>query len=106
MASKKILFPLTAGLIALLGFALGSVVRGTAPAQANAASQLQAQFVEVARRVSRIEPIVMVKGGSSEAGSRAASSHTGSLAGQDRAYQAAFGQSGVIRWRYAREKSR
>ena len=54
-------------------------------------------FMEVARRVSRIKPIVMVKGGSSEAGSRAASSHTGSLAGQDRAYQAAFGQSGVIR---------
>jgi len=54
-------------------------------------------FMEAARRVSRIKPIVMVKGGSSEAGSRAASSHTGSLAGQDRAYQAAFNQSGVIR---------
>jgi len=54
-------------------------------------------FMEATKRVSKIKPIVMVKGGSSEAGSRAASSHTGSLAGQDRAYQAAFGQSGVIR---------
>ncbi|MEW6026066.1 MAG: acetate--CoA ligase family protein [Planctomycetota bacterium] len=55
------------------------------------------RFMEVARRVSRIKPIVMVKGGSSVAGSRAASSHTGSLAGQDRSYQAGFLQSGVIR---------
>ncbi|MBI5779900.1 MAG: acetate--CoA ligase family protein [Planctomycetes bacterium] len=55
------------------------------------------RFMEVARRVSKIKPIVMVKGGSSVAGSRAASSHTGSLAGQDRAYQAGFLQSGVIR---------
>ena len=54
-------------------------------------------FMDVARRVSRIKPIVMVKGGASPAGRDAASSHTGSLAGQDRAYQAAFTQSGVIR---------
>ncbi|MFH0888673.1 MAG: acetate--CoA ligase family protein [Planctomycetota bacterium] len=54
-------------------------------------------FMEAAKRVSKIKPVIMVKGGSSIAGSRAASSHTGSLAGQDRAYQAAFIQSGVIR---------
>ncbi|MFH1230865.1 MAG: acetate--CoA ligase family protein [Planctomycetota bacterium] len=54
-------------------------------------------FMDIATRVSRSKPIVMVKGGTTAAGSRAASSHTGSLAGQDRAYQSAFIQSGVIR---------
>lgn len=54
------------------------------------------RFMEVARRVSRIKPIVLLKAGKSNAGARAVSSHTGSLAGSYTAYQAAFEQSGVI----------
>ncbi len=54
------------------------------------------RFLEVARRVSRIKPIVLLKGGRSSAGARAVSSHTGSLAGSYAAYQAAFWQAGVI----------
>ena len=54
------------------------------------------RFLEVARRVSRVKPIVLLKGGRSDAGARAVSSHTGSLAGSHAAYQAAFKQAGVI----------
>jgi acetyltransferase len=56
-------------------------------------------FMEVARRVSRKKPIIVVKSGGTEAGARAVSSHTGSLAGSDQAYDAAFRQTGVIRAR-------
>lgn len=54
------------------------------------------RFLEAARKVSRIKPIVLLKGGRSSAGARAVSSHTGSLAGSYAAYQAAFKQAGVI----------
>ncbi|MEN6571606.1 MAG: acetate--CoA ligase family protein [Anaerolineaceae bacterium] len=54
------------------------------------------RFLEVAKRVSRSKPIVMIKAGRSDAGARAVSSHTGSLAGSYSAYQAAFEQGGVI----------
>ncbi|NMC35145.1 MAG: acetate--CoA ligase family protein [Veillonellaceae bacterium] len=54
------------------------------------------RFLEVARKVSRSKPIVLLKGGRSDAGARAVSSHTGSLAGSHAAYQAAFKQAGVI----------
>jgi acetyl coenzyme A synthetase (ADP forming)-like protein len=54
------------------------------------------RFMDVARKVSAIKPIVMLKAGRSEAGARAVSSHTGSLAGSHAAYKAAFEQSGVI----------
>ena len=54
------------------------------------------RFLEVARRVSRIKPIVLIKAGRTSAGARAVSSHTGSLAGSHTAYQAAFKQAGVI----------
>lgn len=54
------------------------------------------RFLEVARRVSRVKPVVLLKGGRSSAGARAVSSHTGSLAGSYAAYQAAFKQAGVI----------
>ena len=54
------------------------------------------RFLETARRVSRVKPIVLLKGGRSSAGARAVSSHTGSLAGSYSAYQAAFKQAGVI----------
>jgi acetyltransferase len=54
------------------------------------------EFIQVARQVSRDKPIVALKSGVTQAGSRAVSSHTGSLAGSEQAYKAAFHQSGVI----------
>jgi acetyltransferase len=47
--------------------------------------------------VSRKKPVVITKSGVTSAGSRAVSSHTGSLAGSEQAYAAAFRQSGVLR---------
>ncbi|MCJ7622496.1 MAG: acetate--CoA ligase family protein [Anaerolineaceae bacterium] len=61
------------------------------------------RFIEVARRVTRNKPIVVLKAGRSEAGERAVSSHTGSLAGSYEAYKAAFRQSGVIEAKSALE---
>ncbi len=55
------------------------------------------QFMDIARRVSVIKPIIILKSGRTAVGSRAVSSHTGTLAGSDEAYNAAFSQSGVIR---------
>lgn len=55
------------------------------------------RFLEAAKRVTPMKPIVILKAGATAAGARAASSHTGSLAGSDHAYSAAFHQSGVIR---------
>jgi acyl-CoA synthetase (NDP forming) len=55
------------------------------------------KFSEIARRVGRTKPIVAVKAGRSSAGSRAAASHTGALASNDRVVDALFRQSGVIR---------
>ncbi len=55
------------------------------------------EFMRVARRVSKKKPIVAVKSGKTAAGSRAVSSHTGSLAGSEQSYEAAFKQSGVLR---------
>ena len=55
------------------------------------------EFIRVARQVSKIKPIVALKSGVTQAGSRAVSSHTGSLAGSEQAYEAAFRQSGVLR---------
>jgi len=55
------------------------------------------RFIEAARISSKKKPIVAVKSGVTQAGSRAVSSHTGSLAGSEQAYAAAFKQAGVIR---------
>ena len=55
------------------------------------------RFTQIARRVGRSKPIVAVKSGRTQAGARAASSHTGSLAGADNAVDALCRQSGVIR---------
>ncbi len=54
------------------------------------------RFMEVARRVSQKKPIVFLKAGKNDAGAKAVSSHTGSLAGSYAAYQAALEQAGVI----------
>ncbi|MEM2320369.1 MAG: acetate--CoA ligase [Candidatus Bathyarchaeia archaeon] len=55
------------------------------------------RFIEVAKRVSRKKPIVAVKAGTTSAGIRAVSSHTGSLAGSEEAFSAAFKKAGIIR---------
>ena len=57
------------------------------------------KFMSAARAVSRMKPIVVLKAGRSEAGARAAASHTGSMAGDDRIYDAAFQRAGVVRVR-------
>ncbi len=55
------------------------------------------EFIRVAREMSRKKPILVLKSGVTESGSRAVSSHTGSLAGAEKAYDSAFYQSGVLR---------
>ncbi len=55
------------------------------------------KFMDACRRIVPHKPIFIVKSGVSVAGARAASSHTGSLAGSDIAYDVAFKQCGVIR---------
>ena len=54
-------------------------------------------FVEVCRKVTRKKPVIVIKSGRSEAGSKAASSHTGSMTGADTTYDVAFEKCGVIR---------
>lgn len=60
-------------------------------------------FAEVARRVSKTKPVIVLKAGRTSAGAKAASSHTGALAGNDKIYEDVFRQSGVIRARSLRE---
>ncbi|RLF23769.1 MAG: acetyl CoA synthetase, partial [Thermoprotei archaeon] len=55
------------------------------------------KFMEVAKKVTRKKPVIVIKAGRSEMGARAAASHTGALAGSDKIYDAAFKQSGVLR---------
>ena len=54
------------------------------------------RFVTVAREVSKKKPVVVMKFGRTDAGTRAAASHTGALAGSHDVYSAAFRQCGVI----------
>jgi acetyl coenzyme A synthetase (ADP forming)-like protein len=54
-------------------------------------------FVEASARLTKVKPFVALKAGGSDAGARAVSSHTGSLAGSDTAYDAAFRRAGIIR---------
>jgi acetyl coenzyme A synthetase (ADP forming)-like protein len=61
------------------------------------------EFAEVAKRVSKKKPIVVLKAGRTNMGARAASSHTGALAGNDKIYEDVFKQSGVIRARSLRD---
>jgi acetyltransferase len=55
------------------------------------------KFMSAARSVSRVKPIIVIKAGRSQAGAQAAASHTGAMAGADRAYNAAFRRAGIIR---------
>jgi acetate---CoA ligase (ADP-forming) len=57
------------------------------------------RFLETARDVTEVKPVLVIKSGRTAAGERAAKSHTGSLAqsGRDQLYDALFAQSGVQR---------
>ncbi len=55
------------------------------------------RFFDIAKKASRIKPVILVKSGGTQAGARAASSHTGALAGSENAFNAAFKQAGIIR---------
>ncbi len=55
------------------------------------------RFMQVAQKATKIKPLILLKSGGTEAGARAASSHTGALAGSDTAFDAAFKQTGVMR---------
>jgi acetyltransferase len=54
-------------------------------------------FMSAARAVSRVKPIVVLKAGRTEAGAKAAASHTGALAGEDAVYDTAFKRAGIVR---------
>jgi acyl-CoA synthetase (NDP forming) len=60
-------------------------------------------FVEVAQRVSKKKPIVVLKAGATPAGSKAAASHTAALAGDDKVYEDILRQAGVVRARGLQE---
>ena len=55
------------------------------------------KFMDVATQVSKKKPVIILKSGITSSGAKAASSHTGALAGREAAFDAAFKQSGVIR---------
>ena len=54
-------------------------------------------FIRTAREVTQETPIVVVKSGRTEAGASAAASHTGAMAGSERAYEAGLEQAGTLR---------
>jgi acetyltransferase len=55
------------------------------------------RFLHEASRITKHKPLIAIKSGTTSSGSRAVSSHTGTLAGSERAYEAAFKQAGVLR---------
>lgn len=55
------------------------------------------RFMDIAKKATKTKPVVLIKSGGTEAGARAASSHTGALAGSETAFNAAFKQTGVMR---------
>lgn len=55
------------------------------------------RFLGLSRRIVREKPIIVLKSAVTEGGARASGTHTGSVAGEDRVYDAAFRQSGIIR---------
>ena len=55
------------------------------------------RFLDVARKATKLKPIILIKSGGTAAGARAASSHTGALAGSETAFNAAFNQTGILR---------
>jgi acetyl coenzyme A synthetase (ADP forming)-like protein len=61
-------------------------------------------FVNQAERISHDKPILLMKSGGTRAGAQAASSHTGSLAGSETAYEAVFERAGIIRCNSIKEQ--
>jgi acetyltransferase len=55
------------------------------------------KFMSAARAASRLKPVIVIKAGREPAGAKAASSHTGALAGIDGVYDAAFQRAGTLR---------
>jgi acyl-CoA synthetase (NDP forming) len=55
------------------------------------------RFTQLVREVNRVKPVIVWKGGLTESGSRAVASHTGSLAGESRVWDAFYAQTGAIR---------
>jgi acetyltransferase len=55
------------------------------------------KFMSAARAAARLKPVIAIKSGRMAAAARAASSHTGALAGIDSVYDAAFERSGIVR---------
>ena len=54
-------------------------------------------FMEASKKASKKKPVVIIKSGTTSKGSEAISSHTGTIAGSDSAYDAAFSQCGILR---------
>lgn len=54
------------------------------------------EFIEKAKKITKKKPIIVLKSGKTSEGSKAVSSHTGSLAGMSASYSAAFKQAGII----------
>jgi acetyl coenzyme A synthetase (ADP forming)-like protein len=54
------------------------------------------EFIEVAKKATRIKPVIIIKGGRTEQGASAAHSHTAALAGSAEAYEAVFRQFGFV----------
>jgi len=61
-------------------------------------------FVRQAEQISHSKPILLIKSGGTTAGAKAASSHTGSLAGREVAYESAFQRAGIIRCNSIKEQ--
>lgn len=61
------------------------------------------RFLKVAQEVTRKKPVVILKSGVTDAGVRAVSSHTGTMAGSDLAFDVAFKQTGIVRVGTAQE---
>jgi len=55
------------------------------------------RFLRLSRRAIKEKPIIIFKGAVTESGARVSATHTASVAGEDRIYDAAFRQSGIIR---------
>jgi acetyltransferase len=55
------------------------------------------KFMSAARSFARSKPIIVIKGGRYAEGAKAASSHTGAMAGEDDIYDAAFKRAGIVR---------
>ncbi len=55
------------------------------------------RFITEMKKITKKKPVIVIKAGRSKRGAQAAASHTGSLAGSDQIYSAAFKQAGILR---------